>query len=97
MASIAWFEPVTEWTWVQNVIVFRHASPKHQHMGDEASRLTVYALRLLGKGNVDEKVIERLRERLTPKDREQFLRESQYGADWIYEIAQKIARRNGSG
>jgi hypothetical protein len=78
-------------------IVFRHASPKHQHMVHEASRLTVYALRFLGKGNVDDQVITRLRERLTPKDRLQLLKDAQYGADWIFEIAQKIARRHGRG
>jgi len=78
-------------------IVFRHTSPKHLHMDHEASRLVANALRFLGKGNVDDKAIEHLRARLTPKDKERFLRDSRYGADWIFGVAERIARRGRGG
>jgi hypothetical protein len=78
-------------------LVFRHAGPKDLRMDHYSSRLVARALRFLGKGNVNDSVIRRLRRKLKPRDRTRFLQDARYGTDWILEIAQRIApgRRHG--
>ena len=48
-------------------------------------------MRHLGKENVEPKVIDLLRKRLSPKERANLLKDTRYGTDWIYEVAQRIA------
>jgi len=79
------------------VIWFRHASPKDLRMGNYSSRLIAQALRFLGRGNIDDEVLVKLRRMVPKKDRARFLRDAQYGTDWVLEVAQKIARENGNG
>ena len=75
-------------------LVFRHASPKDLRMDHYSSRLLAQALRFLGQGNMDEKVIQHLQTRLSTRDKDRFLQDARYGTDWILVIAQKIARRD---
>lgn len=72
-------------------IHFKHARPKEIRGGDYVSGLVVQALRHLGKDNVDAKVVDRLRKRLSADEKAGLLKDTRYGTDWIYEVAQRIA------
>ena len=81
----------------QRVIAFRHANPKDLRMDNYSSRLIAQALRFLGKENVDSTVLSKLRRIVPSKDRSRFLKDSQFGTDWILEVAQKISREDDNG
>jgi hypothetical protein len=81
----------------QMVIAFRHASPKDLRMEKYSSRLVAQALRFLGKDNVGSKVLAQLRRMLPKQDKADFLKDAQYGTDWIFDVAQKIARGDENG
>ncbi len=81
----------------QQVISFRHASPKDLRMENYSSRLIAQAVRFLGKDNIDDNVLAKLRRIVPKKDRADFLRDAQYGTDWVLQIAQKIAREDENG
>ena len=72
-------------------IRFKHARPKELRAGTYASGLVIQALRYLGKGNVDHKVIAHLRRRLPAKERADLLKDTRYGTDWIFRIARQVA------
>ena len=81
----------------QQVISFRHASPKDLRMEKYSSRLITQALRFLGKDNIDGKVLVKLRRMVPKQDRGDFLKDAQYGTDWVLQVAQKIAREDKNG
>jgi hypothetical protein len=72
-------------------IRFKHARPKEMRAENYASGLVIQALRYLGKGNVDRKVIDLLRRRLPAKEKANLLRDARYGTDWILQVAQQVA------
>ncbi|MEI7836896.1 MAG: DUF6088 family protein [Planctomycetota bacterium] len=78
----------------RQVISFRHASPKDLRMEHYSSRLIAQALRFLGKDSIDDKVLGALRRVVPRKDRGRFLKDAQYGTDWILDVAQEIARED---
>ena len=73
-----------------SVIHFKHARPKELRAENYASGLVIQALRHLGKDNVERKVIDLLRKRLSSKERTNLLNDTRYGTDWIYQVAQRI-------
>jgi len=81
----------------QQVVSFRHASPKDLRLESYSSRIIAQALRFLGKENIDGAVLGKLRKMVPKKDRSRFLKDSQYGTDWILVVAQKIAGGNENG
>jgi hypothetical protein len=81
----------------QQMISFRHASPKDLRMEHYSSRLIVQALRFLGKENIDRSVLGKLRRIVPKKDRARLLKDAQYGTDWVLQIAQKIAEEDENG
>ena len=72
-------------------IHFKHARPKQLSAANRMSGLVIQALRYLGRVDLDDEVIERLRERLSSEEKAALLEDARYGTDWIYEVAQKIA------
>ena len=81
----------------RQVIWFHHASPKDLRMKHYSSRIIAQALRFLGKDNVDNTALVRLRRMMPKTDRRRFLKDAQYGTDWILEVAQSLAREDGNG
>ncbi len=76
------------------IILFRHASPKDMRMENYSSRLIAQALRFLGKSDVEERAIGYLRRRLSPQEKINLLKDARYGTDWILEVAKKIAQED---
>ncbi len=72
-------------------IAFRNTNPKDLRMEYYSSRLIAQALRHLGRRNVDDRVIDHLRQRVPARERTRFLRDARYSTDWILDVAQRIA------
>ena len=75
-------------------IHFKHARPKVMAgPGTGKTALVVQALRYLGKDAVSEREIEALRSSLSPTEKRQLIKETQFGVDWINEVAKQIAEK----
>jgi Family of unknown function (DUF6088) len=74
-------------------IHFKHARPKVLAGPDGKFALVVQALRYLGKESVGEHEIETLRSSLSPTERRQLIKETQFGVEWINEVAKQIAEK----
>ena len=69
----------------------RFASSTHGQRKYYVSGLVIQALRHLGKDNVDRKVIDLLRQRLPAKEKANLVKDTRYGTDWIFQVAQEVA------
>ena len=74
-------------------IHFKHARPKVMAGPDGKFALVVQALRYLGKEAIGKREIETLRSALSPGEKRKLVKETQFGVDWIYEVAKKIAEK----
>jgi hypothetical protein len=74
-------------------IYFKHARPKAMAGLDGKFALVVQALRHLGKEAVGPQEIETLRAALTPAEKHKLVRDTRYGVDWIYKVANRIAEK----
>jgi hypothetical protein len=74
-------------------IHFKHARPKAMAGPNGKFALVVQALRYLGKDAVGQREIDTLRSLLSPAEKWQLVKETQFGVDWIYEVAKKIAEK----
>lgn len=74
-------------------IYFKHARPKAMAGPEGKMALVVQALRHLGKDGVGPREIETLRAGLSPAERRKLVKDTRFGVDWIYEVANKIAEK----
>lgn len=74
-------------------IHFKHARPKAVAGLEGKFALVVQALRHLGKENVGPREIEALRTKLSPEEKRRLLKDTRFGVDWIYDVAEKIAEK----
>jgi len=74
-------------------IHFKHARPKALAGLEGKFALVVQALRHLGKEGVGPREIETLRAALSPAEKRKLVRDAQFGVDWIYDVAKKIAEK----
>lgn len=77
----------------RRTIQFKHARPKAIAGLDGKFALVVQALRYLGKDGVGAREIDKLRSALTAAEKRKLLKDTRFGADWIYEIANRIAEK----
>jgi hypothetical protein len=75
----------------KQTITLKRTTPKNMAAAGKVSGLVIQALRYLGKGNVDDRVIGQLRKTLSNQDKVQFLRDIQLAPAWIAEIMRKMA------
>ncbi len=73
------------------VFVFKHVPPKELPVGRTTSATVFQALRHLGREAVDDDVVMRLRDALTPKRRRDLLKDARYASGWIAEVARRVA------
>ena len=71
-------------------IQFRHRTNRSISRMSEITVMVIEALKTLGKGNVDDKVVSTLRVVLSDKDKQIILREATNTADWIYRTIREI-------
>jgi hypothetical protein len=74
-------------------IHFKHARPKAMAGPEGKIALVVQALRHLGKDGVGPREIETLRARLSPVEMRKLVKDTRFGVDWIYQVANTIAEK----
>jgi hypothetical protein len=74
-------------------IHFKHARPKVVAGPNGTFGLVVQALRYLGKEGVGKHEIDILRSSLSPGEKRQLIKETQFGVEWINEVAKQIAEK----
>ena len=74
-------------------IYFKHARPKAMAGLNGKFALVVQALRHLGKEAVGPHEIETVRAALTPAEKHKLVRDTRYGVEWIYKVANRIAEK----
>jgi hypothetical protein len=77
----------------RRTIHFKHARPKAMAGLEGKFALVVQALRYLGKEGVGPREIETLRAALSPAEKHKLMKDAQFGVDWIYEVAKRIAEK----
>ena len=75
----------------QQQIVLRRTTPRNMATAGRISGLVIQALRHIGRHHVDRVVIERLRNRMGPKERAQLLKDVPLAPAWIGEFMREIA------
>lgn len=71
-------------------IILKKTTPKNMAASGRISGLVIQALRYLGKANVDPEVINKLKKRLSQKDKDQLLKDIACAPGWIGRIFRKI-------
>jgi len=74
----------------RRTIQFKHARPKALAGLEGKFALVVQALRHLGKDGVGQREIETLRAGLSPAEKRKLVKDTRFGVDWIYEVANRI-------
>ena len=75
----------------KTAISFKHAALKDLKAKHYSSVIIIHALLHIGQANVDDHTIAYLRKNLSPIEKRHFVQDSQYGSDWICDLAKTIA------
>lgn len=70
----------------------KHVAPKELPAGNRTSAMVFQALRHLGKDAMDAQVIAKLRAAISPRQRQELLKDARYTTDWIANTVGRIAR-----
>lgn len=76
---------------------FKHVAPKELPAGSPTSAAVFQALRFIGRDAVDRRVVATLRSRLTPVQRRTLARDAKYAADWMMDVARRVAANDEAG
>ncbi len=78
-------------------IILKRTTPRNMAMAGRVSGLVAQALRHLGRDQVDESVINRLKDRLDESSRKVLMKDIQYVSAWIADIFKEIAQEGKGG
>lgn len=79
----------------KQVIILKHTTPKAMATAGKISGLLMQALRYIGQKNMDDTMVERLRDRLSEDDKKHLLKDIRYAPAWIAAIMRRVAQREG--
>jgi len=79
----------------KQIIILKHTTPKAMATAGKISGLLIQALRHIGQKNVDDTVVERLRNRLSEDDKKRLLKDIRYAPAWIAAIMRRVAQLEG--
>ena len=82
-----------EYTYEQTTIKFKRTTNKEISKLSYKTALVVQALKALGKDNVDDSVLTKLKNNLTESEKQALLTEAKAATSWIYEYIKMICRR----
>lgn len=81
-----------EYTFDNTTIKFKRTTNKEISKVSYKTALTIQALKALGKENITEQVISRLKKILTDEDKEKMLAESKSATSWVLELIKIICK-----
>ena len=81
-----------EYTYEQTIIKFKRTTNKEISKLSYKTALVVQALKALGKDNVDDTVLTKLRNNLIDSEKQALLSEAKTVTSWIYEYIKQICR-----
>ena len=81
-----------EYSFDNTVIQFKHTTNKEISKVSYKTALTIQALKALGKENVTDAVIARLKKVLTSDERKRMFAEAKSATTWVYEYIRLIAK-----
>lgn len=84
--------PYKDYSFDNTIIKFKHTTNKEISKLTPKTALVIQALKTLGKDNIRNETIERIKESTTLNERKIMLREAQYATAWIYEAIKMICR-----
>ena len=84
--------PYKDYSYDNTIIKFKHTTNKEISKLTPKTALVIQALKTLGKDNIRNETIERIKESTTLNERKTMLREAQYATAWIYEVIKLICR-----
>lgn len=84
--------PYKDYSFDNTIIKFKHTTNKEISKLTPKTALVIQALKTLGKDNIRNETIERIKESTTLNERKTMLREAQYATAWIYEAIKLICR-----
>lgn len=84
--------PYKDYSYDNTIIRFKHTTNKEISKLTPKTALVIQALKTLGKDNIRNETIERIKESTTLNERKIMLREAQYATAWIYEAIKLICR-----
>ena len=81
-----------EYTFDNTTIKFKRTTNKEISKVSYKTALTIQALKALGKENITEQVISRLKKILTDEEKEKMLAESKSATSWVLELIKMICK-----
>ena len=84
--------PYKDYSYDNTIITFKHTANKEISKLTPKTALVIQALKTLGKDNIRNETIDRIKESTTLNERKIMLREAQYATAWIYEAIKMICR-----
>lgn len=76
------------------VITFKKSVLKDIGFKYKESSLIVQALKSLGRENITDEIIEKIKEQIEPKMYEKILKDTQSTTVWVYEIVKQVCKEN---
>jgi len=73
-------------------ITLRRTTPRNMATAGRTSGTVIQALRWLGKRHVDDSAVAILRQRLSPGDRRQLLKDLRYAPAWIGNVMRRVTK-----
>jgi hypothetical protein len=73
-------------------ITLKNTTPRNMATANKISGLVIQALRHIGKNQVTQEIIEKLRKRLTTEDRKRLMADIRYAPEWIAAIFRVLSQ-----
>jgi hypothetical protein len=77
-------------------IILKRTTPRNMASAGKTSGLVIQALRHLGQHNIDDKIIQELKQRISAKDKKQLLADLRDAPVWAATVMRKIAESKKS-
>ena len=84
--------PYKEYSYDNTTIKYKHTTNREISKISPKTALVIQALKTLGKDNIRNETIERIKAETTPNERKAMLTEAQYATAWIYEVIKTVCR-----
>lgn len=79
----------------KQVITLKHTTPGSMATAGRVSGLVIQALRHIGKNNVDDSILNRLKKNISDEDKEKLLQDVRYAPSWIAADIKRIMNQEG--